>query len=454
MSTLRAHLTDRTVDRLPLAICGQYIVRDAELKGFFVVVGTKRKTFTVQGECRRDGERHSKTLAVGRAGDVTTRDARVKAKEMLAKIASGGLLPEKAPPPPPPSDITLQEAWYRYRLAHLERKGRSAATIGNYADHIDRLFADWHDMSLKALGDNPRMVAERHDSITSQNGPYAANGAMRTLRAIYNHARRLARDLPPDNPTSGVDWNVQRRRNTAMGVEDLSRWFDEASRLRHPIRREFHLFLLLSGSRPGALMQARVEDIDIRRRVLHIPRPKGGADRAFDIPLSRPMIRCLVRALRMGRKLYPVQAATWIFPADSTAGHMVEQKESRSRLFKWGNDLRQTYRTLGQAAGLGDIDMHLLMNHSMPGVNAGYITRTKLLVGHLRAAQEELSSYILKHRYHAGESEHLRRIWPALPSRLVGDPVLDPTPPDPRTGNRSAARIPAYRTQEPVTAQL
>lgn len=69
--------------------------------------------------------------------------------------------------------------------------------------------------------------------------------------------------LPADNPTSGVDWNIQRRRDTAMGIEDLPRWFREAGRLRHPIRREFHLFTLLSGSRPGALMQARVEDLDL-----------------------------------------------------------------------------------------------------------------------------------------------------------------------------------------------
>ena len=140
---------------------------------------------------------------------------------------------------------------------------------------------------------------------------------MRTLRAIYNHARRLARDLPADNPTSGVDWNIQRRRDTAMGIEDLPRWFREAGRLRHPIRREFHLFTLLSGSRPGALMQARVEDLDLQRGVLHIPRPKGGAKRAFDIPLSRPMIRCLIRAMRVGRILHPEAAETWIFAADS-----------------------------------------------------------------------------------------------------------------------------------------
>ena len=439
MSELRANLTDRTVDRLPPSMQGQYIVRDEELRGFFVVVGAKRKTFTVQGECWQDGKRHHKKVKIGNAGEITTRDARVQAKAMLAKIAKGELI-VVPPKPPPVADVTLREAWGRYRIAHMQRKERSERTIKNYADHVERVLADWLDTPLKALGDNPRMVVERHDRITVASGPYAANSAMRTLRAIYNHARRLARDLPADNPTSGVDWNIQRRRDTAMGVEDLPRWFREAGRLRHPIRREFHLFTLLSGSRPGALMQARVEDLDLQRRVLHIPRPKGGAKRAFDIPLSRPMIRCLIRAMRVSRILHPEAADTWIFAADSAPGHMIEHKDPRSRLFKWGNDLRQSYRTLGQAAGLSEIDMHLLMNHSVPGVNAGYITRAKLLGDHLRAAQEGLSAFIIDHGTRKKGGVAPERAWPNLPSRRIGDDAVDPTPPDPRIGKTLGPR--------------
>jgi hypothetical protein len=36
----------------------------------------------------------------------------------------------------------------------------------------------------------------------------------------------------------------------------------------------------------------------------------------------------------------------------------------------------------------------MLMNHSIPGVNAGYITRHKLLEDHLRAQQQAISSTI------------------------------------------------------------
>ena len=71
-----------------------------------------------------------------------------------------------------------------------------------------------------------------------------ANGSMRTLRAVYNHARKTNKSLPRDNPADAVDWNEEERRDTGMGSADLKRWFMELAAL-NPVRREFHLFTLL-----------------------------------------------------------------------------------------------------------------------------------------------------------------------------------------------------------------
>jgi hypothetical protein len=43
------------------------------------------------------------------------------------------------------------------------------------------------------------------------------------------------------------------------------------------------------------------------------------------------------------------------------------------------NDLRQSYRTIAQSTKMSKLDIHLLMNHAVPGVNEDYITRDKLL---------------------------------------------------------------------------
>jgi integrase len=179
-----------------------------------------------------------------------------------------------------------------------------------------------------------------------------------------------------------------------MGPNDISGWLKELYAMDNPLRREFHLFTLFSGSRPTALKKIRLEHVDLRQRIIHIPRPKGGEEKAFDIPLSRPMIRSIIRAIRWGRIMYSVQAKSWLFPADSEPGHLVEHKEERNILSKWGNDLRQSYRTLAQAAAVSELDIHLLMNHSLPGVNAGYITRDRLLRDHLRQQQQRISELV------------------------------------------------------------
>jgi site-specific recombinase XerD len=406
MPDIRVLLTDKTIAQLHTPKDGWYLARDTELKGFFVVIGKRKRTFTVQGDLRRNGKRASSIrVSIGDTSEMSTRSARAIAKEYLAQISQGKHpktakagqeddTAEDAPHNMPAAGITLRQAWQRYLEAHLIRKGRSEKTISGYRDHVERIFAEWLDATLRELGTDPARVAKKHDEITEEHGPYMANGSMRTLRAVYNHARKTNRSLPPDNPADAVDWNEEKRRDTGMGTSDLKEWFNELAALENPVRRELHLFTLLSGSRPTALQEIKPYHIDFRRRTLHISKPKGGKKRAFDIPLSREMILCLVRAIRFGRKMYPSHAKEWIFPADSESGHIAETKEDRVTLSKWGNDLRQTFRTIATAAGVSEFDAKLLMNHAIPGVNAGYITRHKLLEDHLRSQQQAISTAV------------------------------------------------------------
>jgi site-specific recombinase XerD len=404
MADVRILLTDKAIARLPTPKEGWYLARDTELKGFFVVVGKRKRTFTVQADLRQGGRRASSIrVAIGDAGDMSTRIARATAKEYLAQI-SRGQHPKAAKAAADAAGqghtvaslggITLRQAWERYRDAHLVRKGRSERTVESYRDHVERIFVEWLDTSLQELGSDPAKVVARHDEITKENGPYIANGSMRTLRAVYNHARKAHKSLPGDNPVNAIDWHAEKRRDTGMGAGDVKSWFAELAALDNPIRREFHLFTLLSGCRPTALQEIKPGHVNFGQRMLHIPRPKGGAKRAFDIPLSREMALCLVRAIRFGRQMHPSQAAEWLFPADSESGHLVEQREDRATLSKWGNDLRQSFRTIATAAGVSEFDAKLLMNHALPGVNAGYITRHKLLEDHLRRQQQSISSAV------------------------------------------------------------
>ncbi len=117
------------------------------------------------------------------------------------------------------------------------------------------------------------LASQEHNHISNENGSYIANGAMRTLRAVYNHARKTNKKLPPDDPADAVDWNLEKRRDTGMGIGDLKRWFSELAALDNPVRREFHLFTLLSGSRPAALQRDQAQSS--RPPTAHSARPQA-----------------------------------------------------------------------------------------------------------------------------------------------------------------------------------
>ncbi|MDH2350405.1 integrase arm-type DNA-binding domain-containing protein [Bradyrhizobium sp. SSUT112] len=116
---------------------GWYLARDTELKGFFVVVGKRKRTFTVQGDLRQRGKRASSIrVSIGDAS--TTRAARAIAKEYLVQISKGQhpkarqdsrVNEAKTDGNGPVVVATLRQAWQRYLETHLIRKGRSDKTI-------------------------------------------------------------------------------------------------------------------------------------------------------------------------------------------------------------------------------------------------------------------------------------------------------------------------------------
>src|SRR5882757_1776805 len=163
MTDIRISLNDKAIAQLPAPKDGWYLARDTELKGFFVVIGKRKRTFAIQGDLRRGGKRASSiSVSVGDATEMSTRAARAIAKEYLALISQGRHPKDEKQAdtaggsPNAGSDdlkasITLRQAWQRYLEAHLIRKGRSEHTIGGYQDHVERIFAEWLDMSLHEL---------------------------------------------------------------------------------------------------------------------------------------------------------------------------------------------------------------------------------------------------------------------------------------------------------------
>lgn len=90
MSDLRIALNDKAIALLTPPESGQYRAGDVELKGFYLLVGKRRRTFMVQGDLSQEGKRASSIkMSVGDVWFVSTHNARaVGAKRGAGSVRS------------------------------------------------------------------------------------------------------------------------------------------------------------------------------------------------------------------------------------------------------------------------------------------------------------------------------------------------------------------------------
>jgi integrase len=211
---------------------------------------------------------------------------------------------------------------------------------------------------------------------------------MRVLRSVYNRALRQFPDLPP-NPVGNVDMNGMRRREVDASPDKLRAWGKAVLSLGNPVRRDLQLFMLLSGMRRTASCEARRAELGDGR--LHVPNPKGGSSKKFDLPLSSALADLL--AHREANADGVRRKTPYLFPADSASGRVAEVQQHELGDLT-GHALRHAYASLALQAGVPLLELRFLLNHSASsgGVTMGYLHPS---LDHLREHQEKASRYIL-----------------------------------------------------------
>ena len=390
-------LDDEAVAKLPFAKTGAYVVRDAMLTRHAVRVSKRHRTFFVQAERparyqQSKDDRKTFVVRLGRHPMTTVAQARAKAIAVLGRV-DDGLEPHEATTPTI-RHTTLGVAYDDF-MAAMRRDECAPKTIKEHARWYKAHLADWEDKTLLALNEMRKDVRDRHNDITKKNGPVAANHVMRLLRAIYRHAASSDTKLSVENHCClGVAWNPEKRRDLAIPFEQMPAWWRQVNALRakSPIRAGFHALTVLTGQRPGELRRARWEHLDVKRRVLILPKTKTNI--TITIPLSVSIVREL-RALRdAGRQLYP--GSPFIFAADSAAGHITHHLEKKTVLSHCGNSGRHSYKTICAAIGIDELTSRLLLGHALSGVSQGYVTRVALEGSSLPVAQRRVSRRVVE----------------------------------------------------------
>ena len=384
-------LTKSVVDKAePVVINGktrQKVYFDNYLRGFGLCVGTKSKTFfaqrSVKGRIRR--------VTIGRYGEFTVHLAREEAQKLLGQMAKG-IDPIEQRKRERAEGITLRDAWTLY-LDTLKTNDRSQRTIDGYQYAIDTYLRDWFDKPLKDISREDAKIkhkkiardiaAGKYAKYTTKNGNryrvkrqegdgrYTANGVMRVFRAIYNRALKQHVELP-SNPCINIDWFKEKPRKATLPNEKLKEWSIVIANQENTVRRDYLFFVLFTGLRRTSAAEVRWEHINFDNSTLHIPKPKGGVERAFDLPLSDFLMVLLLRLKWSNKTIYP--NSPWVFPANSKSGHISEPKVYSTIHFTI-HGLRHTYITVAESLDISPYTIKLLANHSLPkdDTTGGYI---------------------------------------------------------------------------------
>lgn len=230
--------------------------------------------------------------------------------------------------------------------------------------------------------------------MTPHPGESTANNCLLLLKGIYNRARTEVPALPED-PTKNVNWHDDHQRQNSLRPDDIAGWYEKVQRLGNPVKRTFWLAVILTGARRNSVAEARWTDINLEQGLWHFPNPKGGEEMKYTVPISRYLIDRINELKEHNANVFPKDRQEWVFPSDrSVCGHMTFPRNDKQGL-PMSHSLRHTYRTHSLLAGVSDLHSHMLMNHRVDGVNAGYISR-HVAMEELAKSQELVTRHFLK----------------------------------------------------------
>jgi len=259
------------------------ILRDEALPGFLLRIGKTTKTFSYRSEI--GGKAVS--ILLGQYPAMTVAQARTAAEKARADNKAGTIVNTGAR-----GQATIASTWPKFENNRRD-KGRSENTISDSSYSMARLSEEVRNMPLRKLTNS--IMAEEIDRVRLKHGKMAGNNTARFVRALYRFARVLDKTLPDGHPCEAIVM-LKTPAQPVMPGEMFAAWSAEVAALENPIHREAYRFALLSGLRRRDLLTLEWEHLDRTLQTIHIPKPKGGTDKAFDLVLSSALMDCLDRA--------------------------------------------------------------------------------------------------------------------------------------------------------------
>jgi integrase len=376
-------------------------VWDTKLQGFGVRITSLGKRVYI-AQARANGR--TVRVTIGRAGHLSSEQARTLAKARLGEMAKGTDL-NRLKKLKRVQAVSLATAFKAFRAARSKNK---ASTLDLYDRHLDRYLADWKDRSWTTI--KRQMVLERHRKIGKENGQRTANNVMRTARSVLSFCRATYRDPATGEPLAGENpvralsdtkqWFKEMGREDHLKPSEIETWWQAVAAEANETQRDYLYALLLTGLRSMELARLRWKDVDLKERVITLIDTKNGS--THRLPVSNWLHAVLERRASAGGT-----SCDFVFPATgrspSKAGHvmwfnrLLERAATRADVaMRTRHGLRRTFASVGEQLGIGTYTLKRLMNHHSGTSSDITYQYTQLSPEQLRKPVEAISDFILK----------------------------------------------------------
>lgn len=346
-------LTKRSVEALATKGEG-YFVWDSEIAGFGIRImpsGTK----TYQAQYRKGGR--TRRISLGRHGNVTAEQARLKAREVMGLVAKGDNPAEKiAQERRAPTVAALCE---RFFASHVQERCKPS-TQAEYRRAIDK-FIKPAIGAFKVVDVERKDIAELHHKHRAI--PYQANRTLGVLSKMFNLSEVWGLRRDGSNPCRHVPKYREQKHERFLSHPELQRLGQvlsevEADRSESPFIVAAFRLLILTGCRLGEIQTLKWDYITPKH--MELPDTKTGARR---IPLPHAARTLLDNLPRLAGNPYVI--------AGTVAG-------------QYATDLQRPWRRIRGIAGLDGVRIHDLRHtYASMAVSGGMpIQMVGRLLGH------------------------------------------------------------------------
>ena len=364
-------ITKTFLDKTPLTEGSQIAYWDRTMPGFAAVFGKTAITFIVQ----KDMDGKTIRYTIGRYGHFTVEEAKQLAKDCLY-LMSQGINPNNRDKEDRKKIITLEEIFKSYKNT---RKNFSPVTIKGYGYTLDKYLLDWKRRPIANIDKD--MVVARHAMLGECHGERVANGSMRVLRLLVNHANAVY-ELDIKNPVEHLNkikgWFPDKRRMSYIKPHQLPDWWKAVYDLENDTIRDFLVLLLFTGLRKGEAERLRWFDVDLNDRTITVTQTKNGD--VLTLPLSTHLFGLFQRRHQR------YSGGEFVFPSDGKQGHLTEPKKGIYRIITATgiqfscHDLRRTFLTIAESMDISAYALKRLVNHRI----ANDITSSYIVSNHER----------------------------------------------------------------------